>query len=84
MVWNGSFFGSTVPPAAAASAAAELLVVERAARASSSTGSTRMNSAPSAVVLRYVKRSSGSHVALTLPPTTSGLTAAARNFSARA
>ena len=36
------------------------------------------------VALRYQKRSSGSQFAVTLPPTTSGFTAAARNFSARA
>jgi len=47
-------------------------------------GETMKKVTPSAVVLRYVKRSSGSQVALALPPTTSGFTVAARNFSARA
>ena len=48
------------------------------------TGSTRMNSVPAAVVLRYQSRSSGSQFGATLPPTTSDERFAARNFSARA
>jgi hypothetical protein len=43
-----------------------------------------MNSAPPAIALRYQNRSSGSQVAATVPPTTSGVTPAVRKRSARA
>ena len=83
IVWNGSFFASTVVPETVASAAARRSWSKARTRVFF-TGSTSMNSPPSPVELRYVKRSSGSHVAFTVPPTTSGFTAAARNRSARA
>ena len=84
MVWNGSFFGSIVRAGRRRQRGRELRVIERRHARSSPPASRRRTSTPSAVALRYQNRSSGSRFTVTLPPTTSGFTAAARNFSARA
>ncbi len=84
IVWNGSRFPSKRPPGIAALSAVASREWSNADALARRAGSTSMNSEPFGRVVRYQNRPSGSQLARTPAPVTSGAVVVPRNFSARA